>query len=143
MTITGGSALPQEDIDQMVKDAEAHAEEDKRRREEAETRNQAETLSYQTEKFVTDNEDKLPDELKTKVKSAIEETNEALKGDDIAKVKESVENLNTVSQELGQALYANSDAEGAAGAAGAGDAGSAKADDDVVDAEIVDEDDKK
>ncbi|MCP2255673.1 molecular chaperone DnaK [Prauserella aidingensis] len=150
MTITGGSALPQEDIDQMVKDAEAHAEEDQRRREEAETRNQAETLSYQTEKFVTDNEDKLPDELKTKVKSAIEETNEALKGDDIAKVKESVENLNTVSQELGQALYANSDAEGAAGAdagaagaAGAGDAGSAKADDDVVDAEIVDEDDKK
>ncbi|MBB3049820.1 molecular chaperone DnaK [Prauserella isguenensis] len=150
MTITGGSALPQEDIDQMVKDAEAHAEDDQRRREEAETRNQAETLSYQTEKFVTDNEDKLPDELKTKVKSAIEETNEALKGDDIAKVKESVENLNTVSQELGQALYANSGAEGAAGAdagaagaAGAGDAGSAKADDDVVDAEIVDEDDKK
>ncbi|MBB3662908.1 MULTISPECIES: molecular chaperone DnaK [Prauserella salsuginis group] len=151
MTITGGSALPQEDIDQMVKDAEAHAEEDQRRREEAETRNQAETLSYQTEKFVTDNEDKLPDELKTKVKTAIEETNEALKGDDIAKVKESVENLNTVSQELGQALYANSGAEGAAGAdagaagaAGAsGDTGSAKADDDVVDAEIVDEDDKK
>ncbi|GAA1195838.1 molecular chaperone DnaK [Prauserella alba] len=153
MTITGGSALPQEDIDQMVKDAEAHAEEDQRRREEAETRNQAETLSYQTEKFVTDNEDKLPDELKTKVKSAIEETNEALKGDDIAKVKESVENLNTVSQELGQALYANAGAEGAAGAdagaagaAGAGtgaDTGSAKADDDVVDAEIVDEDDKK
>ncbi|GAA1243831.1 molecular chaperone DnaK [Prauserella halophila] len=151
MTITGGSALPQEDIDQMVKDAEAHAEEDQRRREEAETRNQAETLSYQTEKFVTDNEDKLPDELKTKVKTAIDDTNEALKGDDIAKVKESVETLNTVSQELGQALYANADAEGAAGAdagaagaAGAGaDAGSAKADDDVMDAEVVDEDDKK
>ncbi|KID29313.1 molecular chaperone DnaK [Prauserella rugosa] len=151
MTITGGSALPQEDIDRMVKDAEAHAEEDQKRREEAETRNQAETLAYQTEKFVSDNEDKLSDELKGKVKSAIDETKESLKGDDIAKVKEAVEKLNTASQELGQALYANTGAEGAAGAdagaagagAAGGDAGSGKADDDVVDAEIVDEDDKK
>src|SRR5690606_564919 len=123
MTITGGSALPQEDIDRMVKDAEAHAEEDQKRREEAETRNQAETLAYQTEKFVSDNEDKLSDELKGKVKSAIDETKESLKGDDIAKVKEAVEKLNTASQELGQALYANTGAEGAAGA----DAGAAGA----------------
>ncbi|QFU94522.1 molecular chaperone DnaK [Amycolatopsis sp. YIM 10] len=147
MTITGGSALPKDDIERMVKDAEAHAEEDKRRREEAETRNQAETLVYQTEKFVKDNEDKLPDELKGKVKTAIDEANEALKGTDSAKIRESIEKLNTASQELGTALYANANAaQEAAGApggdAGAGASSSAKADD-VVDAEIVDEDDKK
>ncbi|AGM10483.1 MULTISPECIES: molecular chaperone DnaK [Amycolatopsis] len=148
MTITGGSALPKDDIERMVKDAEAHAEEDKQRREEAETRNQAETLVYQTEKFVKDNEDKLPDELKGKVKSAIDEANEALKGTDSAKIRESIEKLNTASQELGTALYANATpgaegaaGEGAAGAAGAGTGSQAKADD-VVDAEIVEEDEK-
>ncbi|MDT8910598.1 molecular chaperone DnaK [Amycolatopsis sp. PS_44_ISF1] len=146
MTITGGSALPKDDIDRMVKDAEAHAEEDKTRREEAETRNQAETLVYQTEKFLKDNDDKLPEDLKGKVKSAIDESNEALKGTDSAKIRESIEKLNTASQELGTALYANANAEGApgadAGAAGAAGAGQAKADD-VVDAEIVEEDEKK
>ncbi|MFE6609936.1 molecular chaperone DnaK [Amycolatopsis sp. NPDC057786] len=148
MTITGGSALPKDDIERMVKDAEAHAEEDKQRREEAETRNQAETLVYQTEKFVKDNEDKLPDELKGKVKTAIDEANEALKGTDSAKIRESIEKLNTASQELGTALYANATpgaegaaGEGAAGAAGAGAGSQAKADD-VVDAEIVEEDEK-
>ncbi|WP_340686172.1 molecular chaperone DnaK [Amycolatopsis coloradensis] len=148
MTITGGSALPKDDIERMVKDAEAHAEEDKQRREEAETRNQAETLVYQTEKFVKDNEDKLPDELKGKVKSAIDEANEALKGTDSAKIRESIEKLNTASQELGTALYANATpgaegaaGDGAAGAAGSGAGSQAKADD-VVDAEIVEEDEK-
>ncbi|KZB85063.1 molecular chaperone DnaK [Amycolatopsis regifaucium] len=150
MTITGGSALPKDDIERMVKDAEAHAEEDKKRREEAETRNQAETLVYQTEKFVKDNEDKLPDELKGKVKTAIDEANEALKGTDSAKIRESIEKLNTASQELGTALYANAAGnaadgaaagEGATGAAGAGAGSQAKADD-VVDAEIVEEDEK-
>ncbi|GAA3533400.1 molecular chaperone DnaK [Amycolatopsis ultiminotia] len=147
MTITGGSALPKDDIERMVKDAEAHAEEDKTRREEAETRNQAETLVYQTEKFVKDNEDKLPDDLKGKVNSAIDEANEALKGTDSAKIRESIEKLNTASQELGSALYANAGgAEGAPGAdAGAADGAQqqAKAEDDVVDAEIVEEDEKK
>ncbi|WP_439384848.1 molecular chaperone DnaK [Amycolatopsis lexingtonensis] len=150
MTITGGSALPKDDIERMVKDAEAHAEEDKTRREEAETRNQAETLVYQTEKFLKDNDDKLPDDLKGKVKSAIDEANEALKGTDSTKIREAIEKLNTASQELGTALYANANADVAAGAAGAsgaaGDAGAAggqaKADD-VVDAEIVEEDEKK
>ncbi|HET6707574.1 molecular chaperone DnaK [Amycolatopsis sp.] len=154
MTITGGSALPKDDIERMVKDAEAHAEEDKKRREEAETRNQAETLVYQTEKFVKDNEDKLPDDLKGKVKSAIDEANESLKGTDSTKIREAIEKLNAASQELGTALYANANADAAAGAAGgagagagaAGDAGAAggqaKADD-VVDAEIVEEDPKK
>ncbi|GHG40797.1 MULTISPECIES: molecular chaperone DnaK [Amycolatopsis] len=151
MTITGGSALPKDDIERMVKDAEAHAEEDKKRREEAETRNQAETLVYQTEKFVKDNDDKLPEELKGKVKSAIDEANESLKGTDSTKIREAIEKLNAASQELGTALYANANAgaagaEGAAGAGAAGDAGAAggqaKADD-VVDAEIVEEDEKK
>ncbi|WP_410595680.1 molecular chaperone DnaK [Amycolatopsis sp. lyj-23] len=152
MTITGGSALPKDDIERMVKDAEAHAEEDKKRREEAETRNQAETLVYQTEKFVKDNDDKLPEDLKSKVKSAIDEANESLKGTDSTKIREAIEKLNAASQELGTALYANANADAAAGAAGgagagaAGDAGAAggqaKADD-VVDAEIVEEDEKK
>jgi molecular chaperone DnaK len=145
MTITGGSALPKDDIERMVKDAEAHAEEDKTRREEAETRNQAETLVYQTEKFVKDNDDKLPDDLKVKVKAAIDESNEALKGTDSAKIRESIEKLNTASQELGTALYANANAAqpGAEdAAAGAGATGASDKADDVVDAEIVDEDEK-
>ncbi|MEV6719086.1 molecular chaperone DnaK [Lentzea sp. NPDC051208] len=150
MTITGGSALPKDDIDRMVKDAEAHAEEDKRRREEAEVRNQAETLVYQTEKVVKENDDKLPAEIKDKVNAAIAEANEALKGTDINAIKTAVEKLATESQAIGQAIYAN--APGAAGAeapgadapgaAGAG-AGAKTGQDDVVDAEIVDEDEKK
>ncbi|GAA3617841.1 molecular chaperone DnaK [Lentzea roselyniae] len=147
MTITGGSALPKEDIDRMVKDAEAHAEEDKRRREEAEVRNQAETLVYQTEKVVKENDDKLPSDIKEKVTAAIAEANEALKGTDINAIKAAVEKLATESQAIGQAIYAN--APGAAGAEapgtdapGAG-AGAKAGQDDVVDAEIVDEDEKK
>jgi len=143
MTITGGSALPKDDIERMVKDAEAHAEEDKTRREEAETRNQAETLVYQTEKFVKDNEDKLPEDLKAKVKSAIDESNEALKGTDSAKIRESIEKLNTASQELGTALYANANAAQGAEGATAGETAGATASagaDDVVDAEIVEDD---
>ncbi|HWO68725.1 MAG TPA: molecular chaperone DnaK [Umezawaea sp.] len=148
MTITGGSALPKDDIERMVKDAEAHAEEDKRRRDEAEVRNQAETLVYQTEKVVKENEDKLPEDVKEKVKAAVAETNEALKGTDIAAVRTAVEKLATESQAIGTALYSNTGAapgaEGAEGAPGAAGAGAgAKGADDVVDAEIVDEDEKK
>src|SRR4051812_31971273 len=153
MTITGGSALPKDDIEKMMRDAEQYAEEDRKRRESAEARNQAETLVYTTEKFLKDNDDKLPDDLKAKVKSAIDESNEALKGTDSAKIRESIEKLNTASQELGTALYANANADAAAGAAGAGAAGAAGGDtgaaggqakaDDVVDAEIVEEDEKK
>ncbi|HUQ57561.1 molecular chaperone DnaK [Lentzea sp.] len=148
MTITGGSALPKDDIDRMVKDAEAHAEEDKRRREEAEVRNQAETLVYQTEKVVKENDDKLPAEVKEKVNAAIAEATEALKGTDINAIKTAVEKLATESQAIGQAIYAN--APGAAGAEapgadapGAAGAGAKAGQDDVVDAEIVDEDEKK
>ncbi|MGW1678838.1 molecular chaperone DnaK [Saccharopolyspora sp. NPDC002376] len=147
MTITGGSALPKDDIDRMVKDAEAHADEDKKRREEAEARNQAETLVYQTEKVLKENDEKLPSEVKDKVKSAIDEVNETLKGEDVAAISAAVEKLATESQALGQALYADAGANAAAGA-GAGaadDAADAKASgaDDVVDAEIVDDEDEK
>ncbi|HEX2131218.1 MAG TPA: molecular chaperone DnaK, partial [Actinophytocola sp.] len=101
MTITGGSALPKDDIDRMVKDAEAHAEEDKRRREEAEVRNQAETLVYQTEKFVKDNDEKIPGEVKDKVNAAITEAQESLKGTDTAAIKTAMEKLATESQAMG------------------------------------------
>ncbi|TWF94727.1 molecular chaperone DnaK [Saccharopolyspora dendranthemae] len=153
MTITGGSALPKDDIERMVSDAEAHAEEDKKRREEAEARNQAETLVYQTEKVLKENDEKLPEETKTKVQGAIDEVNEALKGEDVDAISGAVEKLATESQALGQALYADAgaDAAGAAGAgagdaageAGAGSASSSAKDDDVVDAEIVDDEDEK
>jgi molecular chaperone DnaK len=145
MTITGGSALPKEDIDRMVKDAEAHAEEDKQRREEAEVRNQAETLVYQTEKFVKDNDDKLPAEVKDKVNLAIKEAQEALKGTDTAAIKTAVEKLATESQAMGSAMYAQSGAQqgGDAGAQGAqGEEQATPGAEDVVDAEIVDEDKK-
>ena len=151
MTITGGSALPRDDIDRMIKDAEAHAEEDRKRREEAETRNQAETLVYQTEKFVRENDEKLPGDIKEKVNSAIAEANEALKGNDINAIQAAMEKLATESQALGAALYqqqggggAGAAGEGAQpGPGGAGAAGASGQSDDVVDAEIVDEDSKK
>jgi len=144
MTITGGSALSKDEIDRMVKDAEAHAEEDKRRREEAEVRNQAETLVYTTEKFVKDNDEKLPSDVKEKVNSAVEEAKEALKGTDVAAIRSAMEKLTTESQAMGQAMYAQTDASAASGEgeAGASSSGSGKAED-VVDAEIVDEDEKK
>lgn len=148
MTITGGSALPKDDIDRMVKDAEAHAEEDKKRREEAEVRNQAETLVYQTEKFVKDNDDKIPAEVKDKVNLAVKEAQESLKGTDTAAIKDAMEKLATESQAMGSAMYSQSGAQSSgAGDAGAG-AGAADGEqaasgaEDVVDAEIVDEDKK-
>ncbi|MFL6143802.1 MAG: molecular chaperone DnaK [Labedaea sp.] len=146
MTITGGSALPKDDIDRMVKDAEAHAEEDKKRRDEAETRNQAETLVYQTEKFVKENDEKIPADAKEKVNSAIKEANEALAGTDTARIKSAMETLATESQAMGSAIYAQTGATASAGDAGAsaGESGaSGGSAEDVVDAEIVDEEGKK
>ncbi|WP_213576738.1 molecular chaperone DnaK [Rhodococcus sp. USK13] len=133
--IQDGSGLSKEEIDRMIKDAEAHAEEDKARREEAEVRNQAESLVHQTEKFIKDNEDKVSGDVKEKVEAAIKEANDALAGTDIAAVKAAVEKLATESQALGQAIYEASAAEEAANTDGAGSNGS----DDVVDAEVVDE----
>jgi molecular chaperone DnaK len=144
MTISGGSSLSKEEIDRMVRDAEAHADEDRKRREEAEVRNSAEQLAYTTEKFLADNDDKLPDEGKTEVRTAIGELRTALAGDDINEVKGKQENLATASQKLGAALYAQNEAgqgAGPEGQAADGTPGSGSgSDDDVVDAEIVDED---
>jgi molecular chaperone DnaK len=149
MTITGGSALPKDDIARMMADAEAHAEEDKKRRDEAETRNLAESLQYQTEKFLAENGDKIPEDKKDELGSALTDLRSALGGSDIAAIKTAQENVARISQEVGGALYAQQ-AENAAGAEGqpGADAGAPGAaagnDDDVVDAEIVDEDtDKK
>ena len=141
ITIQDGSGLSQEEIDRMVKDAEAHAEEDKKRREDQETRNSAESMVYQTRNFVKENEDKLSDDVKGKVEDAAKGVEEALKGDDLEAIKSAVEKLSTESQEMGKAIYEASQNQGTteAGAAGAG----AAADDDVVDAEVVDEDENK
>ena len=147
MTISGGSGLPKDVIDRMVKEAEAHASEDKARREEAETRNSAEQLVYSTEKLLTDNADKLPEDVTTEVKSAVEDLKKALEGDDLAEVTAKQTALVTASQKIGEALYsANQQPEGAP----AGDTptdgptDSSAQDDDVVDAEIVDDEaDKK
>jgi molecular chaperone DnaK len=145
MTITGGSALSKDEIDRMMREAEQHAEEDKKRREEAEVRNQAESLVYQTEKFLADNDEKIPADAKTDVKSALDGLSEALKGTDNDAIKSAMEKLGTESQKMGSALYAQQAAEG--GADAGPDAGAQQAQaDDVVDAEIVDEpteDDKK
>jgi molecular chaperone DnaK len=141
MTITGGSALGKDEIDRMMREAEQHAEEDKARREDAEVRNQAESLVYQTEKFVKDNDEKLPADLKAEVTAAVTELQEALKGTDTPTIKAATEKLATESQKLGAALYAQPDAAAPGDAPGAdgSQAGADSTDDDVVDAEIVDE----
>ena len=143
MTITGGSGLPKDEIDRMVKEAEAHEAEDKTRKEDAETRNQAEAFAYQTEKLVNDNKDKLSDDVAKEVTEKVNALKEALKGEDTEAVKTAQSELMTSAQKIGQALYAQQGAEGAAAGAGTAGAGAAgAADDDVVDAEVVDDDDK-
>ena len=139
--IQEGSGLSQEEIDRMVKDAEQHAEEDKKRREEQELRNNAESTSYQTRKFLDDNADKVSEDVKTKVTEAADAVDEALKGDDLEAIKSAVEKLSTESQEMGKQIYEAQAAE--AGAEGAADAGAAQGDPNVVDAEVVDEDENK
>jgi len=139
--IQDGSGLSKEEIDRMIKDAEAHAEEDRKRREETETRNQAESLVHTTEKFLKDNEDKVPAEVKEKVESAIEGAKEALKGTDTTAIRSAIEKLSEESQALGQAIYANAAAESPNGEAASGAADSGESD--VVDAEVVDEDAKE
>jgi molecular chaperone DnaK len=134
MTITGGGALSKEEIDRMMADAESHAEEDRQRREEAEVRNQAESLVFQTEKFLEESGDKVPADAKANVDEPLAELKTAIAGDNIEAIKAAVEKVATASQALGAALYANTQAEG-------GEA-TAEGDDDVVDAEIVDENEK-
>jgi molecular chaperone DnaK len=149
MTITGGSALPKDDIERMMRDAEEHAEEDKRRRDEAETRNVSESLQYQTEKFLAENGDKLPEDKRTELTDALGELRSALGGSDISAIKTAQEKVSRISQEAGGAMYAQQQAAGAQGgeqftdptAGGPTDdaTGGRQADDDVVEAEIVDE----
>ncbi|WP_432495530.1 molecular chaperone DnaK [Kineococcus auxinigenes] len=146
MTISGGSALSKDDIERMVKDAEAHANEDKQRREEAEARNQAESLVYQTEKFIADNADKLPAEGREETEKAVAELKSALNGTDAAEIKAKTDAVAQASQKLGSAMYAQAQGEGSP----AGDAGASggpdftkPADEDVVDAEVVDDEKDK
>ncbi len=134
MTITGGGALSKEEIDRMMADAESHADEDRQRREEAEIRNQAESLIFQTEKFLEESGDKVPADAKANVDEPLAELKAAIAGEDIAAIKAAVEKVATASQALGAAMYANSQ-DDASEPEAAGD-------DDVVDAEIVDENEK-
>ena len=135
--ITGGGSLPKEDIERMVREAEEHAAEDKARREEQETRNTAENFAYSTEKVIKDNDDKLPEDVKTEVQADIDALKTALAGEDIEAVKAAQEKLNTSSMKLGEALAAAAPSEEAP-------AEEATSGEDVVDAEVVeDEDDKK
>ncbi|GLY78598.1 molecular chaperone DnaK [Actinoallomurus iriomotensis] len=144
MVITGGSALPKDDIDKMMREAEQYAEEDRKRREETETRNNADTLAYSTEKFLGENDEKIPDDVKTEVRTALDEVKKTLEGTDIDAIRSASEKLAQVSQKMGAAMYAqNQPGEGAPTAdAGAGAQGTAQ-EDEVVDAEIVDDDKDK
>jgi molecular chaperone DnaK len=148
MQITGGSALAKDEIDRMMRDAEAHAEDDRKRREDAEVRNTADALLFQTERFVAENGDKIPADKKTELDEAMGELRASLGGADTAAIKAAHEKVAKISQEIGGAMYAQAQAEQAAAGGAAGGAGpnaggptpgAASAEDDVVDAEIVDE----
>ena len=144
MTISGGSALPKEDIDRMVKEAEAHAEEDKKRREDAETRNSAEQQAYSIEKLLKDNKDKLPEDVHSEVSEAVNDLKKALEGDDIEPVKTAQEKLNSVAQKVGEAIYqADAASQGATDSASSAGGTTSSDDEDIVDAEIVDDEDSK
>ncbi len=136
MTITGGSSLSKEDIERMVKDAEEHAAEDKKRREEADTRNQGEQMAYQIEKLIKDNDQKLSEEVKTDVQADVDALKTALAGEDFDAVKAAIEKLTESQTKLGEAIYAAASQEAEAEAQPASD-------EDVVDAEVVDEEEKK
>jgi molecular chaperone DnaK len=143
MTITGQSSLAKDEIDRMVRDAESHADDDRRRREEAEVRNQSDTLVYQTEKLLREQGDKFEGDEKQKVESSLADLKEALNGTDLERIKNATEALMTASHGFSQRLYEQATQSGGSGAAGGGPDGDGSADsssdDDVVDAEIVDE----
>jgi len=143
MTISGGSALSKEDIDRMMRDAEQYAEEDKQRREEAEVRNNAEALVYQTEKFLADNADKVPADAKVNVEEPLNELKKAIEDNDLGAMKAATDKVAQASQALGAAMYTMAQQEGTESAEGAADAAADAAEDEVIDAEIVDEDEAK
>jgi molecular chaperone DnaK len=143
MTITGGSGLSKDEIDRMMKDAEAHAEEDRKRRDEAEIRNSAEAQQFATEKFLNEDGDKLPADKKAELESALEELKKALAGADFDAIKTAQENVSRVASEAGGAMYAAQQAAAGAESEAAGATGTATdaaaPDEGVVDAEVVDE----
>ncbi|MGO9875837.1 MAG: molecular chaperone DnaK [Acidimicrobiia bacterium] len=139
MVISGGTALGKDDINQMIKDAEAHAEEDQRKKEEAEVRNTADSLAYQTETLLKDQGDKVPAEDRTAMEDALKALKDSLAGADVEAVKQAHEKLINVSQEFTKRLYQNAQAQQSTGTAGGADAGAPPSDDDVADAEIVDD----
>ncbi len=146
MTITGGSSLPKEDIDRMIREAEEHAAEDKKRRESAETRNQAETLTYSIEKLIKENEDKIPEEVKNSVQGDVDALKTALAGDDDDAVKAAYDKLSQSQSQLGEAIYQAGQAAGqnpdpAANEPGGGNVPNPE--EDVIDAEVVDDEDEK
>jgi len=146
MTISGGSSLSKEDIDRMMRDAEQHAEEDKERREEAEVRNNAEALVYQTEKFLADNADSVPEDAKSNVEEPLSELKAAIEAGDLAAMKAATDKVAQASQALGAAMYTMAQQEGADGAAtaeGAAEDAADSAEEEVIDAEIVDEEEAK
>ncbi|MFJ2507053.1 molecular chaperone DnaK [Arthrobacter citreus] len=151
MTITGGSSLSKEDIDRMVREAEEHAAEDKKRREAADVRNSAEQLAYSVDKLLTDNDDKLPEDVKSEVKGDVDALKKALEGtDNDDEVKTAFKKLQASQTKLGEAIYSQAQAAGDPGAgaeggsaAGEGAGGSAAGDEDIVDAEVVDDEEKK
>ncbi|MEU2735614.1 molecular chaperone DnaK [Streptomyces sp. NPDC007095] len=148
MTVTGGSALPKDDIDRMMRAAEQHAEEDRRRREAAETRNRAEQVAYQTERLLADNADKIPGDVKGEVETALAELKEALKvesadADRTTALRQATDKVTAAAQKVGTAMYAQARTQGrqaAGGGSGDGETGAAGQEEDVVDAEIVDDD---
>ncbi|PPG82976.1 molecular chaperone DnaK [Rathayibacter sp. AY1D7] len=142
MTITGGSSLPKDDIDRMVREAEEHAAEDKARREAAEIRNNAETLAYSIDKLIKDNEDKLPEDVKSEVQGDVDALKTALAGDDDAALKTAFDALNASQTKIGQAIYSQDQAAQSAPADAPAD-GDKKDDEDIVDAEVIDEDEPK
>jgi len=145
MTITGGSALPKEDIERMMREAEEYADEDRKRREEVEVRNQTDSLVYSTEKQLVENADKIPEDVKVEVQAAVDQAKTALEGDDAEAMRTASDHLAATAQKIGAAIYANTqpqaDAANAAGGFGGdgGSDGSDGSDEDVVDAEIVDD----
>jgi len=144
MTISGGSALSKDEIDRMMREAEQHAEDDKKRREEVEVRNSAEALVYQTEKFLADNADKVPADAKANVDGPLAELKAAIEANDLAGMRAATDKVAQASQTLGAAMYATAQAAGADGSAeGAFHDAAATAEDDVIDAEIVDEGEAK
>nr|WP_314926798.1 molecular chaperone DnaK [uncultured Actinomyces sp.] len=143
MTISGGSALPKEDIDRMVKEAEAHAEEDKKRREDAETRNTAEQQAYSIEKLLKDNKDKLPEDVHSEVQTAVDGLKKALEGSDIEPVRAAQDKLNDVAQKIGEALYQHEQSAQAQASASSSSSEAPAEDDGIVDAEIIDDEDAK